>query len=109
MDRETWANRSAETREIKNLENGGQCRKVGYESCTPLLLEAGDQRSDGEISVILAAIPEAVLPESYAEFWVTRRSGGVVRRHFNDLDAVFEFRGGASARRSRYSRVGAAC
>jgi hypothetical protein len=27
---------------------------------------------------------------SYAGFWVTRRSGGVVCRHFDDLDAVFE-------------------
>jgi len=28
--------------------------------------------------------------ESYAEFWVTRRSGGVGCRHFDDLDAVLE-------------------
>ncbi len=28
---------------------------------------------------------------SYAEFWVTRRSGGVVCRHVDDLDAVLEF------------------
>src|SRR3981081_3371643 len=28
--------------------------------------------------------------ESYMGFWVTRRSGGVVCRHFDDLDAVFE-------------------
>jgi hypothetical protein len=27
---------------------------------------------------------------SYAEFWVTRRSGGVVCRHVDDLDAVVE-------------------
>src|SRR6266567_3301451 len=27
---------------------------------------------------------------SYAGFWVTRRSGGVVCRHFDDLDAVLE-------------------
>ncbi|GLR97861.1 hypothetical protein GCM10007858_55030 [Bradyrhizobium liaoningense] len=27
---------------------------------------------------------------SYAGFWVTRRSGGVVFRHLDDLDAVFE-------------------
>jgi ABC-type sulfate/molybdate transport systems ATPase subunit len=27
---------------------------------------------------------------SYAGFWVTRRSGGVVCRHFDDLDAVFK-------------------
>ncbi|WLA85847.1 NAD-dependent epimerase/dehydratase family protein [Bradyrhizobium elkanii] len=27
---------------------------------------------------------------SYAGFWVTRRSGGVVCRHLNDLDAVVE-------------------
>jgi hypothetical protein len=93
----------------KKLREWGAMPKGGLRELHPLLLEAGDQRSDGEISVILAAIPEAVLPESYAEFWVTRRSGGVVRRHFDDLDAVFEFRGGASARRSRYSRVGAAC
>src|SRR6266851_4888407 len=26
----------------------------------------------------------------YAGFWVTRRSGGVVCRHFDDLDAVLE-------------------
>jgi hypothetical protein len=93
----------------KKLREWGVMPKGGLRELHPLLFEAGDQRSDGEISVILAAIPEAVLPESYAEFWVTRRSGGVVRRHFDDLDAVFEFRGGASARRSRYSRVGAAC
>ncbi|MHC2383937.1 putative transposase [Bradyrhizobium liaoningense] len=29
-------------------------------------------------------------PVSYAGFWVTRRSGGVVFRHLDDLDAVFE-------------------
>ena len=28
---------------------------------------------------------------SYAGFWVTRRSGGVVCRQFDDLDAVFKF------------------
>ena len=28
--------------------------------------------------------------KSYAGFWVTRRSGGVVCRHFDDLDAVLE-------------------
>ena len=28
---------------------------------------------------------------SYAGFWVTRRSGGVVCRHLDDLDAVLEF------------------
>ncbi len=28
--------------------------------------------------------------QSYAGFWVTRRSGGVVCRHFDDLDAVLE-------------------
>jgi len=28
--------------------------------------------------------------ESYAGFWVTRRSGGVVCRHLDDLDAVLE-------------------
>jgi hypothetical protein len=27
---------------------------------------------------------------SYAEDWVTSRSGGVVSRHFDDLDAVLE-------------------
>ena len=27
---------------------------------------------------------------SYAGFWVTRRSGGVVCRHLDDLDAVLE-------------------
>jgi hypothetical protein len=27
---------------------------------------------------------------SYAGFWVTRRLGGVVCRHFDDLDAVFK-------------------
>ena len=27
---------------------------------------------------------------SYAGFWVTRRSGGVVCRHLDDLDAVIE-------------------
>ena len=27
---------------------------------------------------------------SYAGFWVTRRSGGVCCRHFDDLDAVLE-------------------
>ncbi|WP_284278994.1 hypothetical protein, partial [Bradyrhizobium liaoningense] len=32
-------------------------------------------------------VDEAV---SYAGFWVTRRSGGVVFRHLDDLDAVFE-------------------
>ena len=31
------------------------------------------------------------LPESYAGFWVTRRSGGVVCRQFDDLDAIFKF------------------
>ena len=29
--------------------------------------------------------------QSYAGFWVTRRSGGVVCRHLDDLDAVLEF------------------
>ena len=28
---------------------------------------------------------------SYAGFWVTRRSGGVVCRQFDDLDAIFKF------------------
>jgi hypothetical protein len=28
---------------------------------------------------------------SYVGFWVTRRSGGVVCRHLDDLDAVLEF------------------
>jgi hypothetical protein len=28
---------------------------------------------------------------SYAGIWVTRRSGGVVCRHFDDLDAILEF------------------
>ena len=28
---------------------------------------------------------------SYAGEWVTRSVGGVVSRHFDDLDAVFEF------------------
>src|SRR5262245_27047711 len=36
-------------------------------------------------------IVEAVLDiSSYAGFWVTRRSGGVVCRHADDLDAVVE-------------------
>jgi hypothetical protein len=30
------------------------------------------------------------VPVSYAGFWVTRRSGGVVCRHLDDLDAVVE-------------------
>ncbi len=28
---------------------------------------------------------------SYAGFWVTRRSGGVICRQFDDLDAIFKF------------------
>jgi hypothetical protein len=33
---------------------------------------------------------KGVAGTSYAGFWVTRRSGGVVCRHFDDLDAVFK-------------------
>jgi hypothetical protein len=29
-------------------------------------------------------------PASYAGFWVMRRSGGAICRHFDDLDAVLE-------------------
>ncbi|WLA87050.1 alpha/beta fold hydrolase [Bradyrhizobium elkanii] len=35
-------------------------------------------------------VSHLVLFGSYAGFWVTRRSGGVVCRHLNDLDAVVE-------------------
>ena len=34
---------------------------------------------------------EHMISGSYAGFWVTRRSGGVVCRHLDDLDAVLEF------------------
>jgi phage-related protein len=33
---------------------------------------------------------ELALRRSYAGFWVTRRSGGVICRHIDDLSAVFE-------------------
>jgi hypothetical protein len=38
----------------------------------------------------LYRLAPGVLDASYAGFWVTRRSGGVVCRRFEDLDAVFE-------------------
>ncbi|MHC2376216.1 hypothetical protein ACVIU7_001172 [Bradyrhizobium liaoningense] len=45
----------------------------------------------GERSVGVAAQYASALGKtSYAGFWVTRRSGGVVFRHLDDLDAVFE-------------------
>jgi hypothetical protein len=49
--------------------------------------------SIGRILKILRELRITVgeLVQSYAGFWVTRRSGGVVCRHLDDLDAVLEF------------------
>ncbi|WP_284281264.1 response regulator, partial [Bradyrhizobium liaoningense] len=61
------------------------------------IIATGD-RCD-EISCVIAlelgaddyiAKPLGLRELSYAGFWVTRRSGGVVFRHLDDLDAVFE-------------------
>ena len=57
------------------------------------LLAHAPERLHDEITtdytdMIYAATPEEM---SYAGFWVTRRSGGVVCRQFDDLDAIFKF------------------
>jgi hypothetical protein len=44
----------------------------------------------GHLAELFDTDPDRVRRKSYAGFWVTRRSGGVVFRHLDDLDAVFE-------------------
>ncbi len=51
-------------------------------------LEALDGIARERVNSLRRADPDADV--SYAGFWVTRRSGGVVFRHLDDLDAVFE-------------------
>jgi hypothetical protein len=50
----------------------------------PFAMTSGTQFRPG------APIPINGAQWSYAGFWVTRRLGGVVCRHFDDLDAVFK-------------------
>ncbi|MGC0395296.1 transposase InsO family protein [Bradyrhizobium sp. USDA 241] len=59
-------------------------RTVKYEE---VYLRAYDSVSEARASI---AKYLAFYNQSYAGFWVTRRSGGVVFRHLDDLDAVFE-------------------
>src|SRR5215213_4301543 len=53
-------------------------------------------RPDFATSVMLPGLPSfrpialRTAKASYAGIWVTRRSGGVVCRHVDDLDAVFK-------------------
>ncbi|WP_284278256.1 hypothetical protein, partial [Bradyrhizobium liaoningense] len=56
---------------------------------SPVLIDHSRRRYGGE-RFIRAASPRQEQGQSYAGFWVTRRSGGVVFRHLDDLDAVFE-------------------
>jgi hypothetical protein len=49
----------------------------------------GDAIPD-ERALLIATAAEDQYPERYAGFWVTRRSGGVGCRHFDDLDSVLE-------------------
>src|SRR3954452_9183426 len=65
---------------------------------TPRYVEVGSERLAYYASCKFARTPAQARRQicdrrsqrSYAGFWVTRRSGGVVCRHFNDLDAVFK-------------------
>src|SRR5436189_5041713 len=82
--------RSRMTRELSLFPSGGG--RVAVSLCPVLTLFEQPKRVPhaAEQRLRLGSIAATRL-RSYVGFWVTRRSGGVVCRHLDDLDAVLEF------------------
>ena len=64
--------------------------REGLEALLVIAALAAYLRKAGAQQRLPALYAGAGTAMSYAGFWVTRRSGGVGCRHFDDLDAIFK-------------------